>query len=1477
MNGSAPFARSICLAIILSCAACVAFGLDYRVKPLPPELDRDEATTFLVDLSDPKDAPDFAAGDARMELDITNFGEDGCYRGPIEIPMAGNFDPSRWTVEMVIRLPAETAERGEDVSLGGWQAGATRLDFGLSRGVGATFRMFGRHDTDGRKYEFNFGANAGGGGATIHRDAPGEWVYIAFGFDIDERGGGAIVRNMDGDVLLRSMQYASEGSLNAGFLNNVPENERAAARNQSWRDMAESLARFEPTTITLGVDSVDLRAIRISGEYLPEIVQPQPLIELSGMKVWRGEDVDPERAETSIFDRIIGYPGSRSQRAIEIEEPFVSVSPGSRSIELLIEDLPIGIYALHIYGTIDPAGRDDMPRVWKPCPMEFEATDARGERIGWGRMLLKQSFSPRLMQGFHFQVNEPGDFTATLSIPESAMETPRIREIVLVDKLAGLSDEVIKREQRLEQGRADQPDALTQERMERDDRIWNAFIPLNIHTYAGLRNFDQHTDKFDLPNWELVNSGRSIDNIFAPLDIVNRDTGEVLSHEDVIRGEPLPGEPTDDGTGIFFSKEDYPELPHDIYLAPRARMLTQRGMRFFGVPKDEGSGNMGQRAFARRYMEQGDIEAGHDAAMVLTRIAYDYPAIDYGLQDIRLCTQHPDLEYNQDWSYGRGGKLINWSWSADDVRGLLIAYDQVFPYIKDNQVFADAVNRFIPWVETPEDVMLLIEQRLIFTAVREVEETRFANNRRIHDVAGEVLGPHPRTIHLFDLTTRYAAIHPFTGTYQELYGAALNQLGHYHIGSTGYAFGSASSLLEMAMSMKRASDEGLDVKMPLGDVKKYPKVRGAADFLIDQFIAGGFWITVGTASGGTHAGPDQWSRRLARGLSENAVELLGDPRHAWLLVNHHGVDDEDLIALSEGVEHPVLHNPSRYLPHWGGIVEMGVDETDIRNKTAAFLVTSHGRGHAHNDHLDLNLYALGLPVSVDLAQRSEGRHWSRPNAGWSFLHNHAIAHDGDHTEDPRNAGNQSGEPWLRAFAPPLMRGSYVDISGEERLDRDVIMMQVGDENTYYVFDLQRLSGRNYHTWCFHGVESHDLDMNIPMREEVVRWTDRMLPEKGDRELPLSQRLGTATDNLQAVWTATREPREYEHQFSGGGTVRTVALEQTVLGDLYDPALPPARIRATLLGHGGATVMSAMPFSQPYNYAFPFLWVQHPAGDEPSIYPAIYEWYRGDETVIADARLVQRDPIVVEVTTTTGQVDTYRLEGRAFSAVSRDGDGVRWAQLSGGHRLEADGLIIAAEDRQVGYATSIESIDYAESKFKTANPLPSLTGALIRNDGRSAWQKISGVGTDFSWRYDFLAHEGRITDLKVIDNDHIELRTNQPVFYAGHGNRGIEGFVVTNEDHTWHFRHTGDGDRYRVIHRPGDEMLSKDVFTDANGDGFIHAKTYEIGIGDNVELMSNLIVKRTADGYRIETNVPCVVTLPGVGELRLDVGTHDIER
>jgi len=185
--------------------------------------------------------------------------------------------------------------------------------------------------------------------------------------------------------------------------------------------------------------------------------------------------------------------------------------------------------------------------------MEFEVKDAQGKQVACGRLLLKQSFGPRFMQAFSFHADAPGDYAATFTLGAQAMETARIQQINLLDQLKALPDEALKKEQRLEEGKSGQLTTLTEARKRRDDAIWKGFPPLNIHTLdQNPPAWRKLPEKFAAPAWDFkATMGQayvSVEGAIAPLDIINIATKEVLPHDKVVAGAPLPGSPTDDGT-----------------------------------------------------------------------------------------------------------------------------------------------------------------------------------------------------------------------------------------------------------------------------------------------------------------------------------------------------------------------------------------------------------------------------------------------------------------------------------------------------------------------------------------------------------------------------------------------------------------------------------------------------------------------------------------------------------------------------------------------------------------------------------------------------------------------------------------------------------------------------------------------------------------------------------------------------------------
>ena len=143
---------------------------------------------------------------------------------------------------------------------------------------------------------------------------------------------------------------------------------------------------------------------------------------------------------------------------------------------------------------------------------------------------------------------------------------------------------------------------------------------------------------------------------------------------------------------------------------------------------------------------------------------------------------------------------------------------------------------------------------------------------------------------------------------------------------------------------------------------------------------------------------------------------------------------------------------------------------------------------------------------------------------------------------------------------------------------------------------------------------------------------------------------------------------------------------------------------------------------------------------------------------------------------------------------------------------------------------------------------------IGNPGRRIYLELRGEGRAFRFEDDLLVHEGKIQKAEAVGNDRVRIQADRELLFQGVGNRKATGFTSVNEAGTWHFR------AGRVLKRPTGARLGKESFGDENGDGRVHLKTYEVGIGDEIELYTQVTLRRAGAGYQVRTNVPVKVSL-----------------
>ena len=1168
---------------LIGLLAITCFGQDYSITPVPANLVKDSNTTFLVDLTTLKTTADFSLGTSQLNVDTNAFQAGLGYQGTVGFSTGQNFPTNAWTLELVIQVPAAAASV-DPIMLGSWEGDSSsfKFNFDLEAAWGVRSEMYCWDPADG----FKAIPYAGGQHYSIQASATDRSVYVAFGVDFANQNYMASAREVSGAILDSNIVFISTPNIDTSFLSGFPTNQQAAELARRWAATRTRFATTMPSTLILGNTNVIIKALRLSNRYRSEIFTATPMLPASNSVTWLPSQLDATRTTNRTVVRTVGY-GLYNDISEPVNESFLVLSNGGAPVTLQLTNVPVGLYTYYVWGQIDPRGRANLNQVWKPCPMDFQAKDAGGTVLAHGRMMLKQAFTPRRMQGFHFHLDtQPTNVTLTFQLAPAAMETAWIQKIVMFDQLSNSPNVAIKSAQYLAPGPTNQLSLITAARQQRDDAIWSTLPPLNtpliIEGQPTL--FESPPNNLPVDTWVTRAFTNLLDyqvpaHTFDPLDFLDTNNGAVFPQSNILTSVPWPGAFGDDGTGVFYSASNFPSLPSDIYNTKRAELLGDRYLTYFASIVNS-RGSLWGLQNALGYFNTGDPNLGQDAALALVRFAYDWPALEMNVQEVRYSEMSPDLESGADWSYeyNRNGKMQYTGWSGFQSQWLLEAYDQVFPFIKNNQVFATEVHRYIPWVQTPQDVIKLLDNYLAFPTVRDIQRNMVDPSDNVPGYAGQVLGPNSYTAPWFDLTQLYSIVYPLNGgTYQEMYGTALPRSGSQYIGSLMvYGFDAAEGTIQQASLIQWAKANGVAVPMDLSDMTKYPTIRSAGNLLVDMWVGGGFPFMVGDSSGGPHTGRIAVSTlAAATNTLQQEFNLDGDQRIAWLLANDFGYTNGSIVSAATSQADPILYATNRVIPDWGAILEMEPAETNAVNKTSATFRLGIGEGHVHSDYLDLNLFGMGLPLAVDLACRNEGSFWSRPAASWSFLHNHALAHI---TDDPSGAGVQNGEPWLRAFAPPLISGSYTDSLVNAQLDRDVLLMQVGSSETFYAFDVQRLTGGVYHTWAFHGCESSNLQLNVPMAPSSTRWVDRTLEG--------TQFAGTSTNVLQATWTMTRNAQNIPYSFSGGGVLQTVACEQAILGAAYNPALPPVNVRATLLGRGGRHGVTREPLLRCLQLFFP---------------------------------------------------------------------------------------------------------------------------------------------------------------------------------------------------------------------------------------------------------------------------------------------------
>jgi len=842
-----------------------------------------------------------------------------------------------------------------------------------------------------------------------------------------------------------------------------------------------------------------------------------------------------------------------------------------------------------------------------------------------------------------------------------------------------------------------------QERARRDEEIWFALPPLNTQTGKGYGTAPTGPGS---PEAQKLAAEAGTWKLAGPWDtrweLVNDKLKLRYTWEDLAAHKPLP-EPwpfREDAGGLTFPPQ--PGEPYPSTLMTIANAVSQR----IGDFQERLSGRAVHWAgLAAFYHYTGDREAARDAAMALVRWAYILPTLDVS----RLSLNSAIVGRTRDLNWGGKDQWTSRRLTRSEAGlyavGYLTAYDQLYDFIRDNEELAQAVNRYIPWIRTSQDLMTFLDMNLLqYTAKRQARW--YMHN---HDLFATVMAvgntefTRPWMEYLFRETWEYPQARAGMPDYAI---TSTQRDGTSYIGSWYYAMDGGAA---MRYAEKTASyiARGGDRKYDLSDLRRFPKALTGCYFQIEGRVAGLHPLGIGDVNG-----PNlPYGHWFDLGAPEHQARLgwkwSRDPRFAYVLANYFGPKGEtqaewaEIQKAAQGVPNPWFSQRSRVLSNWAGILEAGTQHTDFRFRRAAMVRVGYGWGHQHDDTLDLVLWCHGVIHAAEGGERPEQRQLGdvhSPPDQKSYIHN-VVEVDGDGSH---RSGNWRGHSWVRtlkdtAGARYLMAESYPSINhpNVSLFQRQVALVDV-DEGTplekqpsepkefhpsfrlppvakrpdAYVFDVFRVRGGKRHTYCFHGCEEDEFTTNaVNVRPVGFTYGDKADDSPEARYLnkfvvAASKTVGIAPEILQATWRLQRGGDAIEltlPEKDAAGKDQPVVkkrmnrhnTEARILGANYDANAPRKYTRLYLFEHPGIKVLTGKWVASSPNVTLQCLFAQKD-GEEgmESVFPAIIEMYEGQPCIasvrsvaVADNKQDALRAVAVEVTLTDGRKDICFADGR----------------------------------------------------------------------------------------------------------------------------------------------------------------------------------------------------------------------------------------
>jgi len=429
-------------------------------------------------------------------------------------------------------------------------------------------------------------------------------------------------------------------------------------------------------------------------------------------------------------------------------------------------------------------------------------------------------------------------------------------------------------------------------------------------------------------------------------------------------------------------------------------------------------------ALGQAYIITGDRKYARQAAVLLDRIAEEYPQMDY---------QSQSREGFEIYVGNYPGRILNNIWETAMVTDLAVGYDYAYEGMEGDTLLEEAVQKSVA------EIRRHIEQNLLENAARSIYtmDMRIRGNFGMHQKALATIA----FVLDNENTGRYIdfVLHN-TGGRHWLDEGVLSGLTNFlfrdgapNESSPGYNSLWLNQLNEVAGLLK---DIGIDL------YKSEPKLKRLYDYPLRIVMADKFSPNIGDTGSVKSEGIVGWNNYVyGRGFKE-----YGD--RSYLLGKPLSTKSDNMSAYGLAM----LRSSGQGGPPAGISIYYGP-----------------GGGHDHFARLNLEMFAKGSRILPDLGYPEYANAYSKKDQVWV---RNTVSHNVMVVDEKRQATKDGGR--LQAFAA-LPDVQYVDVRAEEaypgieRYQRSVALINA-PEGEVYALDVFRVAGGQQHDYSLHGPE-----------------------------------------------------------------------------------------------------------------------------------------------------------------------------------------------------------------------------------------------------------------------------------------------------------------------------------------------------------------------------------------------------------------------